>query len=59
LSRYLGVQRAGIAPWRGLWGVIRMPVPNIVIGQKVETGKIARARELRRSMTAAEALLWQ
>ena len=36
-----------------------MPVPNIVIGQKVETGKIARARELRRAMTAAEALLWQ
>jgi very-short-patch-repair endonuclease len=36
-----------------------MPVPNIVIGQKVETGKIARARELRQAMTPAEALLWE
>ena len=36
-----------------------MPVPNIVRGQKIETGKIVRARELRRAMTPEEKLLWQ
>jgi very-short-patch-repair endonuclease len=36
-----------------------MPIRHIVIGQKVETGKLARARELRRAMTAEEQRLWQ
>src|SRR5690349_5320228 len=35
-----------------------MPVRHIVIGQKVETGKLVRARELRRDMTAEERRLW-
>lgn len=36
-----------------------MPIPNIVRGQKIETGKALRARELRRAMTPEEKLLWQ
>jgi very-short-patch-repair endonuclease len=36
-----------------------MPIRNIVRGQKVETGKVVRARELRRAMTPEEALLWE
>ncbi len=36
----------------------RTPVRNTVIGQKVMTGKVERARELRREMTEAETLLW-
>lgn len=36
-----------------------MPIRHIVIGQKVETGKLARARELRLTMTADEGRLWQ
>jgi very-short-patch-repair endonuclease len=35
-----------------------MPARHIVIGQKVETGKLARARELRRAMTPEERRLW-
>ncbi len=31
---------------------------NIIIGQKVDTDKLARARELRRNMTEAEKVLW-
>jgi very-short-patch-repair endonuclease len=36
-----------------------MPIRHIVRGQKVETGKVVRARELRRAMTPEEKLLWQ
>ena len=32
---------------------------NIVIGQKVDTGKLEQARELRRQMTWEENALWQ
>ena len=36
-----------------------MPPKNIVIGQKVDPKKAARARELRHKMTDAENILWQ
>lgn len=36
-----------------------MPSRNIVIGQKIDPQKAARARELRQFMTPAEKLLWQ
>ncbi len=36
-----------------------MPTQAIVIGQKVDTSKIQRAKELRREMTPAESLVWQ
>ncbi len=36
-----------------------MPAKNIVIGQPIDPEKAARAREFRRSMTAAEQILWQ
>ena len=36
-----------------------MPARNVVIGQKVEAEKVARAKELRRQMTPAERVLWQ
>lgn len=36
-----------------------MPPKNIVIGQKIDPEKAARARELRRNMTEAEKILWQ
>ncbi len=36
-----------------------MTPKNIVIGQKVDPKKAARARELRHNMTDAERLLWQ
>jgi very-short-patch-repair endonuclease len=32
---------------------------NIVIGQKIEGAKVARAKELRRQMTREERILWQ
>jgi len=35
-----------------------MPVRNIVIGQNVKSDKVARAKELRASMTDAEKTLW-
>ena len=35
-----------------------MPVKQIVIGQKITAAKAARAREMRREMTPAEAKLW-
>jgi very-short-patch-repair endonuclease len=35
-----------------------MPVPRIVLGQKVNEGKVCRAKELRREMTPTETLLW-
>jgi len=35
-----------------------MPARNIVIGQHVDPVKVARGKELRRHMTAAEAVLW-
>ena len=35
-----------------------MPVRNIVIGQNVKADKVARAKELRASMTDAEKTLW-
>src|SRR3990172_5690205 len=44
------------------WGmreVKPMPPKNIVIGQKVEPAKAARAQELRRNMTETEQMLWQ
>ncbi len=34
------------------------PVPNIVIGQRVDPAKVLRAKELRRRMTPAERRLW-
>jgi very-short-patch-repair endonuclease len=36
-----------------------MSVHNIVIGQKVTTAKVQRAKELRQNMTGAEKVLWQ
>ena len=36
-----------------------MPAQNIVIGQHVDPVKVERAKELRRNMTEAEAILWQ
>ena len=36
-----------------------MHVRNIVIGQKVDSSKIQRAKELRRQMTEEERILWQ
>ena len=36
-----------------------MPTRNIVIGQKVTSAKVQRAKELRRDMTEAEKMLWQ
>jgi very-short-patch-repair endonuclease len=36
-----------------------MPARNIVIGQKVTSEKVQRAKELRKNMTGAEKLLWQ
>jgi very-short-patch-repair endonuclease len=36
-----------------------MPVKNIIPGQKVTKEKLQRAKELRREMTPAEAILWQ
>ncbi len=35
-----------------------MPPRNIVIGQNVNPEKVARAKELRREMTATEKILW-
>lgn len=36
-----------------------MPVKNIIPGQRVAKEKLERAREFRRDMTPAEAILWQ
>ncbi len=36
-----------------------MPPRNIVIGQKVQSNKVQRAKELRREMTDEEKILWQ
>ena len=36
-----------------------IPVKNIVIGQKIQSTKAQRARELRRKMTPEEKTLWQ
>jgi very-short-patch-repair endonuclease len=36
-----------------------MPRKNLVIGQKVNPAKVARAKELRDTMTPAERYLWQ
>ena len=36
-----------------------MPTHNIIIGQKINPAKAARARELRRRMTPEEKALWQ
>ena len=36
-----------------------MPSRNVVIGQKVDSTKVARAKELRRNMTPEEKVLWQ
>ena len=36
-----------------------MPRKNIVIGQKVQSEKVAQAQELRDNMTPAERYLWQ
>ena len=36
-----------------------MPVKNVIPGQHVTKEKLQRARELRREMTLAEAILWQ
>lgn len=36
-----------------------MPARNIVIGQNVTSGKVQRAKELRKNMTEAEKILWQ
>jgi very-short-patch-repair endonuclease len=36
-----------------------VPVKNIVTHQKVSKAKLARAKELRRNMTPAEAVLWR
>ena len=35
------------------------PAHNIVIGQKVDDGKVVRAKELRKEMTPEERRLWQ
>jgi very-short-patch-repair endonuclease len=49
--------------WCPLWGTrvgrIAVSARNIVIGQKVEGTKVARAKELRREMTPEERTLWQ
>jgi very-short-patch-repair endonuclease len=34
------------------------PARNIVVGQTIDEAKVARAKELRREMTLAEAILW-
>ena len=36
-----------------------MPVKNIVPGQKISADKLERAKQLRREMTSAEAVLWR
>lgn len=36
-----------------------MPAHNIVVGQKVTSQKVERAKELRQQMTPEERLLWQ
>jgi very-short-patch-repair endonuclease len=36
-----------------------MSPKNIIIGQRIDPKKAARARELRRNMTEAEKILWQ
>ena len=36
-----------------------MPIKNIIPGQRVAKEKLERAREFRRDMTPAEAILWQ
>jgi very-short-patch-repair endonuclease len=53
------LQTSPLLPGEGSGVRFRMPIPHIVIGQKVETGKVVRARELRRAMTPEERLLWQ
>src|SRR5437868_6953197 len=35
------------------------PVANVIVGQRVEESKVARAKELRREMTPAEKAVWQ
>jgi very-short-patch-repair endonuclease len=35
------------------------PAPNIVVGQSVDECKVTRAKQLRRTMTPEERLLWQ
>ena len=37
----------------------RPPTRNIVVGQRVTEGKVIRAREFRKAMTPAEAVLWK
>jgi very-short-patch-repair endonuclease len=37
----------------------RMPIKNIIPGQRIDPSKLQRARELRREMTPAERTLWQ
>ena len=36
-----------------------MPIKNITAGQKISAQKLERAKQLRRELTPAEALLWQ
>ena len=36
-----------------------MPARNIVIGQKVQSSKVERAKQLRREMTPEEKILWK
>lgn len=36
-----------------------MRARNIIVGQAVDPAKVQRAKELRREMTAEEAILWQ
>jgi very-short-patch-repair endonuclease len=36
-----------------------MPAKNIIIGQNIDPAKAARARELRRTMTEGEKVLWE
>jgi very-short-patch-repair endonuclease len=36
-----------------------MTVKNVVIGQNISSDKVLRAKELRREMTPAEAVLWE
>ncbi len=36
-----------------------MKSPNIIIGQKVSSEKVKRAKELRQNMTTAEKTLWE
>jgi very-short-patch-repair endonuclease len=38
---------------------VKVPVKNIVVGQKVTAAKAQRARELRRDMTPEETVIWQ